>query len=184
MPKSTNTKVSLAPGRSSRNCSVRDLASWISKHRPDLNLRDLAPHLESLTLAASDVNGALNVYGMPQFRELFDMLGEFIGWMKSLPYTVRFNNFTSIRFDEIVWTYQTRDGFVLLQSTGEIPAGSSSELGSDSCLDIVQYAYSIWVNGEEAYRSDAVTLSVIDNPHAKRWGASAICEDVWDIDEA
>lgn len=184
MPKATMTKASLLTRRIARNCLSRDLASWISKHRPDLNLRDLAPHLKSLTLAATELNGALNVYGMRQFPELFDMLGEFIEWMKCVPYTVTFNNLTSLRLDEIVWTYQTRDGFVLLQSTGEIPTGTSCELGSDSCLDIVQYAYSIWVNGEEAYRSDTVTLSLIDDPEENLCGTDAIRDDVWDIREA
>ena len=75
------TEASLLARRSARNFLSRDLASWISKHWPDLNLRDLAPHLNSLTLAATELNGALNAYGMRQFPELFDMWANSLsGW--------------------------------------------------------------------------------------------------------
>ena len=68
-----------------------------------------------------------------------------------------------------------------MQSTGEIPAGGSSELGSDPCLDVARYAYSVSVNGEEAYRCDAMAVSQIDNPEAKHW--DLICDEVWNISE-
>jgi hypothetical protein len=195
----------LLPIRKHNVCEKDSLITFLKRHATDeVERKSIMEAISTLRASGFNPDGILDHYKnfvkyygnntgnvgnnvLDQYRHdrVLDLFSQLIENLRRTKYDINVVNETTIPFDEVVWSWENRNGEILFPPEVKlnINPGNSTIFTYPSCLTIKKYAIDIYIAGElePALRIRAESISEVNDMEEQVFGQSAMCSDTWHI---